>query len=192
MLKELFISAVRIKILKTMLPIPTQQFHVRALVRAVDAEINAVRRELARLTALGLLRRRRSSNRIYYTVNTACIYYPELLSLIGKEIGLGAMFLEYLKELGTVRFAVLSKAFLRGRPSTVLDVDLFVVGAVNVDVLKDLIIRAERQLGREINYTVMEEADFIHRKRRNDQFVMRFLSQSRTMLVGDEEEFCAI
>lgn len=192
MLKELLISEVRINILRIMLPIPTKQYHVRALVRAVGAEINAVRRELNRLVGIGLLRRRQSSNRLYHTVNTDSIYYPELLALIAKEMGLGADIIKHAKELGDVRFAVLSKAFLRGRKPSVLDVDLFLVGSVNLPVLKKIVVDAERSLDREINYTVMNSDEFLHRKRRNDQFVAKFLTQSRTMLIGDEEEFCSI
>ena len=192
MLKELFISEVRIKILKTMLPTPNKQYHVRALVRAVGAEINAVRRELTRLETIGLLRKRKSSNRLYYTVNTSCKCYPELLSLIGKEYGMGAEIIKHTKELGDIKFAALSRAFLRGRESTVLDIDLFIVGKANINVLKRIIGETEHKQGAEINYTMMTEDDFLHRKRRNDQFVGKFLAQSRTMLIGDEEEFCAL
>jgi len=192
MLKELFVSKVRIEILKIMLPNPQNQYHVRDLVRRVGVEINAVRRELAKLESLGLLRKRKSSNKLYYTVDTSCVYYAELLALIGKSYGLGLSIIESQKRLGDIRFAALSKAFLRGRESSVLDVDLFVVGRVDMDVLQQVVRIAERRLGNEINYTVLSEQEFLHRKRRNDQFVTRFLMQSRTMLIGDEEEFCAL
>lgn len=179
-------------ILKTMLGNPAKPYHVRALVRAVDTEINAVRRELQRLTNLGLLRFRQSGNRIYYSVNTSSSYFPELISLISKEEGLGAEIIKHVKQLGDIRYAMLSRAFLRGRESSVLDVDLFVVGNANAEQLKTLVKNEESRLGREINYTVMSEDDFNFRKRRNDQFISKVLAQSRTMLLGDEEEFCAI
>ncbi|MFA6981924.1 MAG: hypothetical protein WC243_02795 [Patescibacteria group bacterium] len=192
MLKELFISEVRIKLLKTILPHPDSQFHVRALVRAVGSEINAIRRELAKLEGVGLLHKRKSSNRVYYSADTSCMFYPELLSLLGKEMGLGASIVKYQKQLGDVKYAVLARDFLRGRAPTVLDVDLFVVGRVNEDVLKRIVSDEEKVLKREINFTVMNEEDFLHRKRRNDNFVTRFLIQSRTMLIGDEADFCAL
>ncbi len=175
-----------------MLPHPDAQYHIRALVREVGSEINAVRRELSKLEKIGLLTKRKSSNRVYYTVDTTSPYYPELLSLIGKEIGLGEAILKNKKQLGDVKFAVLAREYLRGRESTVLDVDLFLVGTVNKDVMKRIIEVEERTRGKEINYTVLDEAEFLHRKRRNDTFVSRFMTKSRTMLIGDEAEFCAI
>lgn len=192
MLQDLLISEVRVKILSTMLPDPSKPYHVRALVRAVDTEINAVRRELKRLTGIGLLRKRPSGNRLYYSVNTDSIYYPELLSLISKEEGLGKEILTKRKEIGNIKFAMLSRAFARGRPHSMLDVDLFIVGEVNADVLKNLIDTFQKSANREVNYTIMGNDEFMFRKRRNDQFVSRILIQSRIMLIGDEEEFCSL
>jgi DNA-binding transcriptional ArsR family regulator len=191
-LKDLFVSEVRLKILKLMLTQPEEQYHVRAIVRAVDAEINAVRRELAKLESMGLLSNRQSGNRLYYKADTAHIYYRELLALVTKEDGVGGLIMKNIKDLGTIKFAVLSTAFLRGRKSTVLDVDLFIVGDVNLEVLKRVVAMGEREMSREVNYSVMSEEDFMFRKRKNDHFVSKILSQSRTMLIGDEEEFCAV
>ncbi len=192
MLQELLISKVRVSILMTMLPFPEKSYHVRALVREVDTEINAVRRELARLTKIGLLRKRPSGNRIYYSVDTSSPLYPELLSLVAKEYGLGSEIIKNTKKLGDVRFAVLARGFSRGRAASVFDVDLFVVGNVNLEELGLIVKKHESKLGKEINYSVMSSDDFDFRKRKNDSFVLKILSQSRTMLIGDEEEFSVI
>ncbi len=192
MLKDLFVSEVRLSILRLMLTNPLQALHVRAIVREVGTEINAVRRELARLHDMGLLNKRQSSNRIYYTVDTSNIYYAELLSLISKEFGLGADIIKNRRDLGNIKFAVLSRRFSRNVVSTILDVDLFVVGSANFDLLEKIVKQNEEKLGREINYTVMGEEEFMFRKRRNDQFISRVLAQGRTLLIGDEEEFTAI
>lgn len=192
MLKDLFVSEVRLKILKLMLTNPNEQYHVRAIVRAVKAEINAVRRELAKLEGMGLLRKRQSGNRIYYTADTSHIYYSELLAMVAKEDGVGGLILKHAKELGTIKFAMIATAFLKGRKSTVLDVDLFLVGDFDTDVLKRVVSMGEREMGVEINYSVMTEEDFTFRKRKNDHFISKILTQSRTMLIGDEEEFCSV
>lgn len=192
MLQELLISKVRVSILQVMLPFPEKSYHVRALVREVNTEINAVRRELSRLTKIGLLRKRPSGNRIYYSVDTSSPLYPELLSLVAKEFGLGSEIIKNAKKLGDIRFAVLSRGFSRGRKASVFDVDLFVVGSVNLEELGAIVKKHESRLAREINYSVMSSNDFDFRKRKNDSFILKILSQGRTMLIGDEEEFSAI
>ncbi len=189
MLRHIFISEVRINILKLLLPRPDEQQHIRAIVRSVGAEINAVRRELSRLEKIGLLSRRKSSNRVYYRVNTDHIYYTELLSMMAKDCGLGKEIIDSARQLGDVRFAMLAIPFLRGRDSTVLDVDLFVVGQPDSALLKSIVQKAEEALQKEINYSVMSLEEFNYRKRSNDQFINHVLSQGRTMLIGDEEKF---
>ena len=193
MLEKLLISQVRLKILRTMLTRPSEQFHIRGLVREVSTEINAVRRELSNLESIGLLFSRKSGNRVYYTVNIHSTYYPELLALVAKAYGLGANIITGIKGLGDVKFAVLSKAFAgKRRKSSSLDVDLFVVGKVNIDALEDMVKKEQELRGCEINYAVMGEEEFNYAKRKNDQFVIRVLLQSRIMLIGDEEEFCSL
>jgi hypothetical protein len=192
MLNKLFVSEVRVKILKLMLLNPEKSLHVRAIVRGVGAEINAVRRELDNLISIDLFRKRQSSNRIYYTVNTDHPFFGDLLSLVAKENGIAAKLYKGLKNLGEVEYIVISKSFLRGRKSTALDVDLFIVGEkIDSVFLEKLIKEEEVRISREINYSVMNLEEFRARKRTMDQFIERFMSQGRSMVVGDEEKFCS-
>jgi hypothetical protein len=191
MLNKIFVSEVRVKILKLMLLEPEKSLHVRAIVRAVGAEINAVRRELDNLVTIDLFSKRQSSNRIYYTVNTKHPFFGDLISLVAKENGIASKLYKGLKSLGDVEYIFLSKSFLRGRKSTALDVDLFVVGEVITPVLEKIVKEEEDRIGREINYAVMSSEEFMSRKRTMDQFIVRLMSQGRAMLVGDEEKFCS-
>jgi predicted transcriptional regulator len=192
MLNKLFVSEVRVNILKLLLLNPKRGFHIRAVVRQVDAEINAVRRELDNLFEIGLVTRRQSSNKIFYQVDTQHPFYQDLLSLVAKEEGIGAAIIKNEKKLGDVEYAVLSLSFLRGRKSTALDVDLFMVGDINVDLLKNIVKEEESKINREINYSIMSSEEFFNRKRTNDPFIYKILTQSRTMLIGDEEKFCSL
>jgi len=192
MLNNLLTSEVRLNILKLLLLNSQRGYHVRGIVRAVKAEINAVRRELDNLFEIGLVKKRQSSNRIYYRADTDHPFFNDLLSLVSKEEGIGKKIIENEDQLGRISYAMLSLAFLRGRKSTALDVDLFIVGQVNLDFLKKLVLEEESKLGKEINYSVMSKEEFVSRKRTNDQFINRVLTQSRTMLIGDEEQFYSI
>jgi len=192
MLNKLFVSEVRVNILKLLLLNPKRGFHIRAVVRQVNAEINAVRRELDNLFEIGLVTRRQSSNKIFYQVDTQHPFYQDLLSLVAKEEGIGAAIIKNEKKLGDVEYAVLSLSFLRGRKSTALDVDLFMVGDINVDLLKNIVKEEESKINREINYSIMSSEEFFNRKRTNDPFIYKILTQSRTMLIGDEEKFCSL
>ena len=192
MLNKILVSEVRVNILKLLLLNPNRAFHIRAIVRQVDAEINAVRRELDNLFEINLVTRRQSSNKIFYQIETQHPFYSDLLSLVAKEEGIGAAIIKNERRMGVIDYAVLSLAFLRGRKSTALDVDLFIVGVINLDVIQNIVKEEEGKINREINYSVMTMEEFMSRKRTNDPFIYRVLTQSRTMLVGDDEKFCAV
>jgi len=192
MLNKILVSEVRVNILKLLLLNPNRAFHIRAIVRQVGAEINAVRRELDNLFEINLVNRRQSSNKIFYQIETSHPFFSDLLSLVAKEEGIGAAIVKNEKRIGMIDYAVLSLAFLRGRKSTALDVDLFIVGEVDLEVIKNVVKEEEGKMNKEINYSVMNMEEFMSRKRTNDPFIYRVMTQSRTMLIGDDEKFCAV
>jgi DNA-binding IclR family transcriptional regulator len=84
MLERLFTSRTRVKLLQLFLLHPEREVHVREICRITGSNINAVRRELANLEELGLLRSRRAGNALFYTVNIVCPVYWELTAILVK------------------------------------------------------------------------------------------------------------
>src|SRR3972149_530159 len=123
MLKDLFMSKTRVKLLETFLSDPTQMFHVRDLVRKTVEEINAVRRELARMEQLGMVKKEPRGNRLYYWFRQDYIFYSDLLSLVAKTTGIGENLIKNRHKLGRINIAMLSSRFVRheakGQPDEV-------------------------------------------------------------------------
>lgn len=188
MLDQLFISKVRIKILKLFLTNPEERYYVREIQRAIDEEINAVRRELSRLLDIKLLTNEQRSNRLYYQVRKDFPLYDELLGMIAKEHSLGARLLKQANKLGNIKFAYVTRSFALGKPASDQDVDLVIVGDVDLDKVRRFVKKEEARLGHEINYTVMGEEELELRKDRKDRFLMRAFLQGKIMLIGDEDE----
>lgn len=192
MLKEIFISKVRVAIIKLFLTNPGSQFHVREISRRVGAEINAVRRELARLEKIRFLKRNPRGNRLYYGVRPDFILLDELYGMVAKDAGVGRELLSQKDELGKISFALLTKPFVKGRASKPSEVDLLLVGKIDVARLERIVGREQERLGREINYTVLTPEEFDFRKRRKDPFLVSVLQQPRVVLLGSEEKFCRV
>ena len=188
MLIDILISKVRVKVLELFLGNPGQIYHVREKVRRVDEEINAVRRELARLEKTGLLTSEWRANRRFYATRREYIFFNELLSIINKTVGLGGTIIANKQKVGKIKYAMLSSFFVKGKPYTQNDVDLFVVGTIVLPELSSIIREEEARRAREINFTPMTEEEFNFRKNRRDPFVMGILAKPRVMLIGDEEE----
>jgi predicted transcriptional regulator len=83
-LERLFSSRSRVKLLELFLLHPEREIHIREICRITGLNINAVRRELANLEGIGLLRSRRAGNARFYTVNIAFPIYQELISIFLK------------------------------------------------------------------------------------------------------------
>jgi DNA-binding transcriptional ArsR family regulator len=84
MLEHLFSSRTRVRLLGLFLLHPEKEVHVREICRITGLNINAVRRELANLEELGILRSRRAGNARFYTANIACPIYQELTGILLK------------------------------------------------------------------------------------------------------------
>lgn len=188
-LGDIITSKVRIKILKLFLSNVSEMYHVRGVVREVKEEINAVRRELARLEQAGIIKKESRGNRLYYWVRQDYPYFGDLVSVIAKSTGLGAEIVENRKKVGKVAFAMFSGRFIRRKErKREGDVDVLIVGDIVLPELAAIVRKEESIRGKEINYTVMgrEELDF--RKKRRDPFLLGILSGSRVMIIGDEED----
>lgn len=190
-LRDVIVSRVRVKLLKTFFTAPSELFYVRQLTRLTDEEINAVRRELLHLAKVGILKTQPRGNRLYYWSNPEYRYYNELLAQVAKSTGLGINVIKNKERLGKINFAVLSGRYARRLPPKSDQVDLLIVGEVILPQLSVFVKVAEAEVGREINYSVMSVEELTFRKHRRDPFLMDLLQESRIMLVGDEEDLVA-
>ena len=189
MLKDLFISKTRVKLLETFLSDPTQMYHVRDLVRKTGDEINAVRRELSRMDSLGMVKKEPRGNRLYYWFRHDYVFYADLLSLVAKTTGLGSALVKNRSKLGNVHLAMLSGRFVRHLPKKSPDeVDLLIVGSLVLPELAHLIRAEESARGQPINYTPMTEDELKFRRTRRDPFLNGILTQSRVMIIGQDED----
>ena len=187
MIEELFISRVRAKILQLFLTSPNALLHVREIVRRVCEEINAVRRELARMEKFGMVSSEWRANRRLYKFRKDYIFYSELLGLVTKTSGLGGNIIKNKARLGKIKYAYLSVRFLQGGSSGSEDVDLLVVGSIILPELQALVADEQAKREAEINYSYMDEAEFLFRVKRRDPFILRVLIQPKIMLIGQEE-----
>lgn len=188
-LSDIITSKVRIKIIELFLSNVTEMYHVRGIVREIDEEINAVRRELDRLEKAGILRKEARGNRIYYWANSDYPYFGELIALVAKNKGLGSDIIENRRKIGKLTYVMFSGKFVRRKQRRREDdVDVLVVGEVVLPELAALIRKEESKRNREINYTVMGKEELDFRKKRKDPFLGGILAASRVMIIGDEDD----
>ncbi len=188
MLEHIIPSKARRKILELFFHHPNESFYLRRIVRDVDEEVNAVKRELDILFEEKLLHKERRLNKIFYTLNRNYQFYDEFLRIFGKTSSLATVIYKNLSKIGKVKFAILSIKYLKQVQIKEDEIYLLFVGIIVVPEAAGIVAGAEKEFGREINYTVMTEEEFNFRKRNNDPFIWRFLKQPKIMLVGNEDD----
>lgn len=189
-LSDFLVSKVRVKLLKALLEDPREMYHVRELVRRTSEEINAVRRELARMEEAGMVEKEKRGNRLYYWFRTEYPFFEELLRLVSKTTGLGLAVRKNKGRLGKISFVMFSGEFIRHNDRKSNEqVDVLVVGDVVLPELASLIRQEEKKREQEINYTPMSKDEFEFRKSRRDPFLLGILTGSRVMILGDEQAF---
>ena len=134
-----------------------------------------------------MVKKEARGNRLYYWFNRQHELFNDLLALISKTVGLGGQIVKNKNKIGQVRLALLSGRFGRCLPTKEDEVDLLVIGSINLPELAKLLKEEERKIDRQINYSVMSGKEFEFRKKRRDPFLLSILMGSRIMLVGDEE-----
>lgn len=187
MLQALFSSKVRIKLLTHFFSHPEEQCYARSLARQVEEYYNAVWQELNNLERVGLLVSERDANVKYYRLNPDFPIYKELKRIILKTSGVGQSLREALDHLGTVEWAFIYGSMAAGEEDSLSDVDLMLVGEVDLMALSAVIARLEDQLGREINYLVFARAELAQRLADGDPFINNVLAGPKVMLIGDED-----
>jgi DNA-binding transcriptional ArsR family regulator len=188
-LNDIITSKVRIKIIELFFSNPNEMYHVRGIVREIDEEINAVRRELTKLESAGVIKKEARGNRVYYFLRDDYPLYGDLISMVAKTKGLGATIIANRGKIGKPLYVMFSGRFVRHKKRKKDDdVDVLIVGEINLPEVASMIRAEESKRKSEINYTVMTREELTFRKQRRDPFLQTVLASSRVMIIGDEDD----
>jgi DNA-binding transcriptional ArsR family regulator len=188
MLQTVIPSKARRKILALFFHNLTENYYLRKIVRDVDEEVNAVKRELDILSEGKILHKEKRLNKVFYTLNKNYIFFDDFLHIFAKTTPLAEDLFKNISRIGKVKFIALSTKYIKRQPIKEDEIYLLFVGVMVVPEIVYIVGEAEKSFGREINYTVMTEEEFAFRKKNNDPFIWRFLKSPKILLVGSEEE----
>jgi predicted nucleotidyltransferase len=164
---------------------PDEEFYLRELLRQTQTPEGAAQRELAALTAAGLITRTVKGKQVYFQANRRSPVFPELSSLLTKTTGIAGVVREALAPLaGRIRVAFIYGSAARGALRQGSDIDLFVVGDTSFGEIVAATQDAERRLGREINPSVYSPAEFSGKLRNGHHFVTAVLGEPYLLIVG--------
>ncbi|HWZ65909.1 MAG TPA: transcriptional regulator [Patescibacteria group bacterium] len=191
MIDSLFGSKTRVKLLHLFLNNPNRAFYVREITRKIDEQINSVRRELANMLNIAIIKSDSSNNRLYYEINQTYPYYEPLRAIFADDnlqttttvLSDVKDWAKRLKPLGDVRVALFCGSLVRGSSS---EVDILLAGDINKTQSKRFIKELEDDEGHPLNYTVMSYEDFYYRLSIKDRFITSIINGKFTILLDTE------
>ncbi len=189
MIDTLFGSKTRVKLLYLFLNNPGRAFYVREITRRVDEQINSVRRELANMLNVGVIKSDSVDNKLYYEVDQTYAHYKPLHQIfsdktgsseISSEVSSSTDWPKRLKHLTGAKVVILSGSFVSGAHSKV---DLLVVGSIPKVKLKKFIKDLEEDEHRNLNYATLKYDDFNYRLGIKDRFVSEIIDGKHVVVL---------
>jgi predicted nucleotidyltransferase len=187
-IERIFGSRVRAKVLGWFFMHTDESFFVRQLGTILQEDPTNLSRELSRLEQIGILSSARQANLKLFSVNKRNPLFGELRGLILKTIGVHGRLRSALEDISGIRYAFIYGSFARAEETLDSDVDLMIIGDVDLEQIDARIGEVEKELGRTINYIAYDLKEFADKKRRADGFLVDVLRDKKIMLRGDERE----
>ena len=188
MLEALITSRTRRDLLALLFTNPDLEFYMREISRKINSEINAVRAELQSLEDAGVLASERKGNLKYFRVNKKCPIFDELRKIIIKTEGVGSAVRDALTG-SNARFSFIFGSCAKGTEVPASDVDLMVIGDIpRMEEFNEKLSNAERRIGRDINYSIYPEGEFL-KKLPSNAFLSGVSFGKKIMILGEENEF---
>jgi hypothetical protein len=180
-LVRLFSSQTRVDLLELFLSRPDSRGYVRESARELGRDISGIKRELDNLEKVGLLTSTKVGNLRYYTADKTFPLLPEFKAIIDKTRGIPQAIGEALRGIEGIRAAFI---FRTNETPEGKAIDLLIVGPANMAQLNQVVAVLEIRLGREINYLVFDEGEYLRRKEEGDPFLWEVLKGEKIFLIG--------
>ena len=139
MLQHIIPSKARRKILEFFFHRPTEPFYLRRIVREIDEEVNAVKRELDILTDEKLLSRERRLNKIYYSLNKGYHLYDEFTRIFTKTTPMADTIYKNLSNIGKIKYIAVSLKLSKNIQIKEDEIYLLLVGVVVVAEVESIV-----------------------------------------------------
>ena len=187
MLEHFIPSKTRRKILSLFYSDITKTYHLRQISREVDEEINAVKRELDILEKAKFVIKEKRVNKVIFTINQKHIFFDDFLRIFFKENQLIKDLLGNQAKLGKVKLLTISKKLTLREKINPSEIYILFVGTVVSQEVNQIIKNNQVFYPYEINYSIMDEEEFLFRKKNNDPFIGSFLKNPQIIIIGSED-----
>lgn len=182
-LENLFGSKSKTRLLRFFLQNPEQEYDLKEIAKRNMLKSVAARRELESLAKIKFIVKRLKKGKKSFVLNQDFRFYPELKNLVAKDnIYPHSNGLNKIKSIGNIKLAAISGAFINYHKSKA---DMILVGdGISRAKLKNLMNTLEAEIGKEIDFVLMNAEEFKYRLNMLDKFILEFLEGPHEEIVN--------
>ena len=182
-LENLFGSREKMRAIRFFLLNPEQEYALKEIAVRNMLNIQKAKAEIDNLVRIRFILKRIRKGRVFYVLNQDFIFYPELKNLVSKDnIYPKSSSLSRVKNVGNIKLAVISGAFINYHKSKA---DMILVGDdISRGRLRNLMKTLEAEIGKEIDFVLMNNEEFKYRLNMLDKFILDFLEGPHEELVN--------
>ena len=190
---EALFPKTRERVLAATMTQPEKWWFLSELAEYLGTSPSSLQRELSALVDTGILEQRRDGNRAYFRAQRRSPIYRELRSIFEKTAGIIPTIQTAVARFGDkILCSFVYGSVAREQEHATSDIDLMVIGIIDLAELTPALRKAERALGRELNATVYSVDEFRDRVKKNDHFLTAVLKRPKQFVKGSERELDAI
>jgi predicted nucleotidyltransferase len=180
----LFRSEMQLRLLSLLLLQPERSWALQELAQTLDAPASSVHRELVRAESAGIIRRDANARPHRFDAATDDPFNEPLVDLLRRSVGVEEQLRDALERPEVLAAAIYgSWASGTRRPNS--DIDVIVIGDVDLRELRRRVRPIGKEAGRTIDLTVLSAKELQRLLAENASFVRRILESPVTRLVGD-------
>ena len=167
-LDTLITSKTRIKLLVKFFLNSKSSSYLRNLESEFGESSNAIRLELNKFEAAGLLQARFNGNKKFFSANTKHPLFKDIHNILLKHLGIDKIVETVVESLGNLEKVYLTGEFAKGNQSEIIDL-IFVGDDIKKKNLLKLVDKAEKLIKKKIRYLVMKVEEFVEYRKRIDE-----------------------
>jgi predicted nucleotidyltransferase len=187
---DALLPKVRQRVLAVLFGTPDRSYYANELIALAQSGTGAVQRELASLSAAGLITVSKQGNQKHYQANASAPVFAELRGLVLKTMGLADVLRHALFPLiAQIDMAFIYGSVARQQDTAHSDIDVMIVSpTLAYGEVFGALENATQTLGRKVNPTLYSPLEWAKRIAEDSAFVTRVLQQPKIWLIGNEEQ----
>ena len=188
-LSSVLFTEYRSRVLGLLLLHPERSYYLREIARITATVPGTLKREMDKLSEVGLLTVKKVGNQNHYQVNQECSIYEDLSNILRKTSGLRDVLIDALLPLSEkLQSAFVFGSVASGKVNAKSDIDLLLIGEVSYAEVVLLMHPLQEKLGREINPKIFAAKEWKKLMKDNGAFVHDVLSKPKLFIIGNDQQ----